>query len=33
MLKFLMIIFSGLRLFVNSAGAEEVKLNEDLTIY
>ncbi|MFV1977033.1 MAG: alpha/beta fold hydrolase [Candidatus Scalindua sp.] len=33
MLKFLIIIFSGLGLFVNSAGAEEVKLNEDLTIY
>jgi len=33
MLKLLIIIFSGLGLFVNSAGAEEVKLNEDLTIY
>lgn len=33
MLKFLIIIFSGLGLFVNSAGAEEIKLNEDLTIY
>ncbi len=33
MLKFLIIIFSGLGFFVNSAGAEEVKLSEDLTIY
>jgi len=33
MLKFLIIIFSGLGLFVNSSGAEEVKLDENLTIY